>query len=438
VISINIISFFLNFTLLIISFKNNKFIYFIYLLIFLFLVTLQSLFITYDILINDTVFYLYNKIDYKGHLFASLFILYYLLVTSFLEFFKNKKKKLNLIFIEKKVIKFSFFYIIINWAFLFSIIYLIIKLVGLNSIIEDSRPGASGNTFLLLLLSLCNYPLYFKISKNADISINEILLFIITIFFTFFFSRLIASFHILLVTIIYLEIKFKTPIKKLKTYKFKILMLFGLFFLIFISIGIIRDLQNFSKLNDNNSTNIFNYLNTNSELVLDVIFRIYKVGVEGISGLSGILTSFFSNYELHADFGISATAGFFNLIPSFFRDILGSIPGNLMSFYWYNGSVVGSGIEAIFVHFSFFGLIIFPFLIHFYISNNIIKIDNSIIKYNSNNFNTIKYCTLLVYGLLLIRGSSFAFIFFVSSNIIIFKIADLIYKLSHEFKIIKT
>jgi hypothetical protein len=397
----------------------------------LFLVTIQAIIITYDINQNTKVTYLNNFITKNGHFLASFFVLYYLIIVIYLDFFSSEKIEHEQANISKSTIKFNIYYNVLNWVFFFIIVYLVIKLVGFSNIIEDSRPGAPGNTFLLILLSICNYPLYFKVSKKSKIKLNELLLFTLTIIFTFFFSRLIASFHLLILFFLIINSILKYEYIKILKFKFRFIVSLFIFFILFITIGIIRDLQNFAILKSMKFTDSTIYLFNHKELLLEVVNRIYKVGIEGVSGLSGALTQFLDTYTIKLDFGISAIGGFFNLIPSFFRSYLGDIIGIITSFYWYNGSIVGSGLEATFVHFSFIGLIFYPFFIVYYLNRNINNLSSS--TSNNNQFSGIKYAIFLVYGLLLIRGSSFAFVFFLSSNYIIYNIALFFLTISNDF-----
>lgn len=428
---INFFALILNMRLIYMSYKRNKFVNLIYYFVFLFLVTGQSLNISFNLQQDHAVFYQSNRITGDGHLISSIYLVYCMFIFYIYEYLYKKRnaqrellnlKKLNFKKLSERNIKFSWIYYAVNWGMFFLFSLSMVLLVGLNDIVDSSRPSASGSTFFLIGLSLCVYPFIIKIISNAALTWKETTLFIITFLFTLLFSRMVAIFHLMLVLVTGYYSgynRYRVPLKKYKKYFLFIPLILIVFF---FGYGTWRHLKNFEAAQGLSIGDLISYAQQHPENTLFSIDVNYKLGIEGISGLSGIMTQFVEKPVVKLDWGLSALNGFIVLIPSFIR---GPFLNILDGAYWYNGSIVGSGIEASFVHFSFLGLLVYPIFLGWYFNS----LNKKITKKTNIGLSILPSYVFIIYGLLIIRGSSRDFLFFIIANWIIVKLAILILKI---------
>ncbi|MDB5002308.1 MAG: Membrane protein [Mucilaginibacter sp.] len=426
---INIMSLIMNMWLIFISYKRNKLINLIYHFVFLFLVTGQSLNISINLQEDREVYYHSNRITGEGHLISSFFIFYCMVIFYLFEYLYKKRRPskniFNSSFKKNKQVNYSIPYYVVNWIVFFLMSFSMVALIGFNEIIDEGRPGGSGSTFLLIVLSLCIYPFIIKIINNSSINYKETTLFIGTFFITVLFSRMIAIFHLMMVVVAgYYSVynKYRTPLSKYKKYFITVPIILVIFFFGF---GTYRNLKNFNDASGLSFNELLGYIKEHPENTLFSIDVNYKLGIEGISGLSGLMTQFCENPFIKIDGGLSIFSAFITLIPSFFRGVLLPLQEFLLSLYWYKGSIVSSGIEASYVHFSFLGLLGYPVFLSWYFNSLNKKVSSKI--YSGINLSSLTSYVLIIYGLLIIRGSSSACIFFIIANLVIAKFSTLIY-----------
>jgi hypothetical protein len=409
--------------------------------VFLFLVTGQGVNISLNLIeYNGDVVYLDNYISSNGHLLASVSVFSILMLLIFLENFTKKiSKREKLIPKRYKQIngsRFSFslkvpinansiVYYSINFIITSTLIFVLFNLVGIKSVLDDSRPSASGATMLLMLLKISSYPLIFKLAFNKKILLIDVILFIATTGVSFLFTRIFTIFQMLILFLVWLYKKNIFEGKAIKEYKTRVIFFSVFLFLFFILLGAARDVQERANVSIADISELIIFAWENYETSTLSIDMLYHIGIEGMSGLSGVMTEFSINNTIRIDFGGSLLSTVFQLIPSFFRTPFEEIQKGLLDLYWYHGSVLAGGLECSFVHFSFLGIFLYPFglLFHTQIHYKVMKFWNK-----GATSKAVLWIIIGVNGLLFIRGNSMAYLFFVIVNIVVFYISLLLYK----------
>lgn len=420
------------------AYRKNNLTALIYWGVFIFLVVGQAIHISIGLLDNNEVQYLNNIINREGHLIASASVLYIILmvillnavspttVIAHLTASNSKNCKLKL------TNKYSTIYYIVNWILFFVLFALLITLVGgVDVWLSSGRPGAPGATFFIIGLGLVMYPLLIKLASKFPVNLNDKLLFTMATIVVLSFSRILAVFYVLLLLFVYIysgALKEKKIL--LKKYKWTII---GMGFLIFILVFGFGSYRHITPIIGTTSPSaVFDYIVKNPEASLFSLDLNYRISVEGMTGLSGVLSELLVNEKLRADFGLSGwLGGLIQLIPSYFRKYLGDFPNYVHSFYYYKNSIVGGGLEGFFVHFSFFGLLIYPFIFFWFAYGIHKKLINSAGSTSHINRKLLRLVILAVFGLLIIRGSTVVLIAFMVSELIIMNISIVFFKLFH-------
>lgn len=300
--------------------------------------------------------------------------------------------------------------------------------------LSSGRPGAPGATFFIIGLSSTTYPMLIKLASNLPLKLNDKLLFIMSIIVILSFSRILAIFHILLLIVIYVYSSTYRGIKiSLKRYRWALIGAFFLIFTMMFGFGSYRHIV--PQIGSTSPFEVFAYIVENPAASLFSLDLNYRISVEGMSGLSGVLSEFLDKNELKADLGLSALlGGLIQLIPSWFRKFIGDFRDYVHFFYYYQNSIVGGGLEGFFVHFSFFGLLIYPFIffeLAYGVHQKIISLQSSRIDCNKK---LLTLAIIAVFGLQLIRGSTVTLVFFTLSELIVMYLAVVFFKSFHSIK----
>lgn len=434
---LNVLSFILANYYIFREYKKNNIIGVMYWVVFIVLVIGQGIHISIGALDSDVQRYLGNFITREGHFLASMMVFFIICIVGVLErMLLLKPEKRN---IERGILAhayniqapYTITYYALHWGLFFILSLGIIALVGGVDVWSSSdRPVASGSTFFLIGLGLLTYPLLIKLASNFPINLNDKILFCVSLIAILSFSRILAVFRVLILLVIYIyTLSYSDKEFSLSRYIKKITAAAAIIFIFMFVYGSYRHVLPY--IDTKNIAGIINYVLENPESSLFSIDLNYRIAIEGMTGLSGVLSEFLKTGDIQADFGISLTSVFLKMIPSFFRDFLGGLPDFAASFYWYNNSVVGGGLEGFFVHFWFFGLLILYPLSFFYLAYIIpAKLFNNI-SYGTGFINSkMLYLTVIaVFGLHIIRGSTMAWLFYMLAELIILYIAINIFKI---------
>ncbi|WP_187355464.1 hypothetical protein ['Paenibacillus yunnanensis' Narsing Rao et al. 2020] len=409
------------------SYKKNNMIGIIYWAVFIFLAAGQAIHITLSLEKYDYAVYLYNVISLQGHRLASycLFTIVFILFLIDKAHQKNEfATEIDYLLVkdneEKKKVSMSPIYYGLLFMLQAVLTVLVINLVGgVSAWLLSDRSTASGTTFLIIGLGAMTYPWLIKIASNYYVNFFDRIMYVISIILILSFSRIMAIYHLLMLLVVYVYSQRTSNGIQLKRYRFVIMFSGLLIFIMMFAYGSYRHVV--PMVGSSNILKIINYIVQNPESTLFSLDLNYRISIEAMSGLSGVMTEIINSGKLRADFGISLLEGLVQLIPSYFRKNLGDIPAEIQSFYWYPNSIVSGGLEGIFVHFSFLGLFIYPF-IFFAFSNGIDKKLKDI-RSAFDNKNANKRILLLAiysaYGLQLIRGSISLMIFTTISEIVV-------------------
>lgn len=352
-----------------------------------------------------------NKFSYYSYFKTNVLFFFGVIIFSLTVLVTEKisllKFKNNLIY-SNFISLYGYFFITL-WFLFFS--YLLInKIGGIESAINNPGQMVEGQTVFIVLLSLSKWPLLFKLNFKFKLNLFDVILFISYFIIILFNSRFLASFAIVQLLLVY---HYRIHQIKLKNFVFV-----GIpFFLIFIVFGIYRDfsyryetvgiveaIKQYGEVKDNFS-------------ITDWFFT---GNVEAFSGTAGIIYHSENSLNFNFDYGISEFSNLFNLIPNKLRNSPNSLIKELNEFlsnsYPYKGgSVVPSGLETSFGHFSYFGFFLYNVLIAFLP----VFFHRSIIA----NKNNVLILLLSVQLLNSVRASIFgAFLFFGISEILTFLI----------------
>ncbi|ALA26423.1 hypothetical protein AVI51_11190 [Piscirickettsia salmonis] len=433
-LTINIVSLIIVFFLAFSDYKKNNFIAVLYWVVLTFLVLIQGIFISSDLLDVLNIQYLGNNITPEGHLLASFIVLAIIVVVFIMRSSTSAVSRANRVCTEnnnihiKDSLYFPIGYYIFQWFALFVLSVSMIYLVGgLHSWLASSRPGAEGGTVFLVLFGLFTYPLLLKLSSAYPFSIkkNDILLYAFSVLIIASFSRILFLFHFVILVICLVYNKKSVNLKK---YKKHFILSFLVFIIIFFVYGAYRDVLPQLPEGSRTFTAAINLLVSKPELSILSFQRLYHVGIEGMSGVSGVLSQTLRMGTVQLDFGMSLFTGFFHLIPGPLRSLMDPLPDYIASMYWYHGSVVGGGLENIFVHFSFLGFILYPFILY-YFSYVLEKNIRNNIKKTAINDKFLIYAIYVAYGLQIIRGTLWLALMYIVAEICILYMAIFLFRI---------
>ncbi|WP_298199958.1 hypothetical protein [Desulfosporosinus sp.] len=421
------------------AYSKNNLIAVFYWSVFIFLVVGQAIHISIGLLDNDEVQYLFNIITRDGHFVSSVAVLLIVLMVIILEVFSSRtshsepfNRQMHISTLKSKYFGIYYF---LNWVLFFLLTVLLIELAGgFNEWISAGRPGVfPGSTFFIVGLGSTMYPLLIKLASNLPTKLNDKLLFIMSTLVMLSFSRMLAVLHVFLLIVVYVYGTYRGEKVSLKRHRGAFIGAAFLIFIMMFGFGSYRHIA--PQIGSTSPLDVFNYIVENPEASLFSIDLNYRISNESMSGLSGVLSESLDKNELKADFGLSALlGGLIQLIPSWLRNFLGDFPDYVRSFYHYQNSIVGGGLEGFFVHFSFFGLLIYPFIFFVFaygIHQKIISLQRSRTNYNKK---LLALAIVGVFGLILIRGSTMHLVFFTLSELIVMYLAIIFFKSFHSIK----
>lgn len=415
---LNILNLVISIGILIEAYKKNNIILFFYIFVFQVLVIGQAINISINLENNKYVFYYNNLITNTGHLYASYMLLIMLLIIWICVHLFSVKINYSCLIEEKYVVNMnnkSFligYYLLHVCLFIIGFIMLINIVGGIGIIFEESRPGniAHGVTLCLLLITFGLYPLFFKCICNVKKNILDIFLFIMTFFILLTFSRMLACIHLIMFYMVYFYIKRC----KINNQISKLSMIFFILFSIMVLYGAYRHSLSFDVYSLEDFIDIDSE-NSNSLLSIDLF---YRIGIEGMTGFSGAISEMIlSGNFFNMDFGLSTLLDTgISLFPSGIRDCFIDEKIVINKLYWYSGhSVVSGALENMVVHFSIFGVIIYPILF----SSITLYFDYLVKK--SNDLMKISLSMIIVsFGVMLIRGTLTYMLFYIIFECIIF------------------
>ena len=393
--------------------KKNNIIGVMYSAAFIFMVIGQNINIMFSLDDSSQVYYLYNYINYQGHFYANIILFFILLnILLFINFLqKNSVSRRNVY--NKVAIRGNInIYYNSQMIILPVLSWFLINIVGgLDDWANTSRPVASGSTFFLVLLTGGIYPALFKIMSGSKVLWKDLILSFLSIGLVISFSRFLGLFMLLQLLCAWY---YSGESKELKN-NLGIMISSGfVFFVVFFIYGNYRHMIEYTQ--GMSIAEIIEYVLDHWETSLFSLDYNYHVGIEGMSGLSGILTFVEGNGDyFNIDFGLSALAGVLKIFPSTIRDFLvGDLLEYVQSIYWYRGSIVSSGLECFFMHFSIFIVLIYPAVWYFYTGYLHRKL--SLRKFN---FLQVMYLVIVVYGINIIRGTTANVLFYTFCEIIV-------------------
>jgi hypothetical protein len=426
------------------AYRSGNLIALIYWVVFIFLVVGQAIHISINLLDSTEVVYLYNVISREGHILASVFVLFIVAMMVILSqgFLITRKVDKNLLDMQRYnvALKNKHFgvYYLLNWVLFFLFSALLIQTVGgFEEWVSASRPMAPGSTFFIIALCSTTYPLLIKLASNLPLKLNDKLLFIVSILMILSVSRMIAVLYILILLFIYYYSTLYRGTKiSLKRQRWAFVGTIFVIFIMFFGFGSYRHIA--PQIGSTSPFEVFAYLVENPEASLFSLDLNYRVSVEGMTGFSGVLSESLDKNEIRADLGISALlGGLIQLIPSWFRGFLGDFPDYVRDLYHYQNSIVGGGLEGFFVHFSFFGIFIYPFVfvgLAYGIHRKMLSLQALRTDYGKR---LLTLTIIAVYGLLIIRGSTTHLVFFIISNLVVMYLAIIFFKSFHTIRILK-
>ncbi len=374
------------------------------------LVQLQSLWLLFKF--NDDVHSIItivgNKFSYDSYSKTNILFFIGVIVFSFTVVLTDKLRlyKNRLHYCYKYSIPLIAYFFVICWFFIFSVL-LINKIGGIDSAIYNPGQMIEGQTVYILMLSIAKWPLLFKLNFKYKLNFLDFVLFFIYFLLILFNSRFLASFAVVQLVFVYHYRVQTINIKKLAIVAIP-------FFLIFIVFGLYRDFSyRFETVGVVEASTQYDMIKED----FSITDWFFTGNVEAFTGTAGII-HFSDNNNFEIDYGLSELSNLFNFIPNKIRNspnsIIKELNTTLSSAYPYKGaSVVPSGLETSFGHFSYFGFFLYNIFIGFL----------PVFFHKSIVFNKSNYLLLFLSVHLLnsVRASLFgAFIFFGTAEIITF------------------
>lgn len=330
---------------------------------YIFLVQSQSLWLHFEFQdnLNSIITIVGNKFSFDSY-FKTNVLFFFAVVVFALTVIVTEKIKL---FSIKSIVDYSYtisflaYLIIVVW-FLFFSFFLINKIGGIDSAINNPGQMVEGQTVFIVLLSLAKWPLLFKLNFRFRIKIVDIILYISYFLLILFNSRFLASFAIVQLLLVYHY--------RIKAVKFRKFVFIGIpFFLIFIVFGIYRDFS--YRYETVGILEAFNQYGNVKE-TFSITDWFFTGNVEAFTGTAGIIHHADNSINFKIDYGLSEFSNLFNLIPNKIRNSPNSIIKELNEYFssaypYKGGSVVPSGLETSFGHLSYLGFFLYNILIAF-------------------------------------------------------------------------
>jgi len=297
--------------------------------------------------------------------------------------------------------------------FIFSIFILLSGLLVINTSggleAAITNPGLTfthGLVFFLMLLWIGKFPALNNIAVGRKNNWMDISLFIFVIAIFLINSRILVSFTLFQLVLLYNYCRKEINRRSL---------LYGaiVLFIIFFVFGMYRHyIPQYEDIQHDMSAGFVADLFS----IENLVDWFYGINVEGFASLAGLLSYESNQGGINYDFGLSNLSALFQFIPSSLRFsenlIFKDMQDLFSSLYPYVGSVVPSGMENAYAHFGLTGLIglgaLLGFLIHWFHSKmSDIKTDRLLLAILSIQF------------LQLIRGSFYVLTFYFLAEIII-------------------
>ena len=431
---INIVSLALSVWLMARSFRRNNLIAAVYWFIFIFLVVGQAIHISIALAHFGKARYLFNFITPQGHILASIALLYIVLLTGILSHRSGSNWKTARALPQKRkaTAKIRGIYYISLFVLFLLISFLVVMLVGgVNTWLFTGRPMAAGATFFILAYGFVIFPLLIKLASGIKTNFLDGLFYLGGLAMVFSFSRITALFFILILVIIFVYSRYEN--KSFAKSKWALVIFGGLFMLIFFAYGTYRNMA--SSTNANFST-IINVVMNKPEASLFSLDLNYRISVEGMSGFSAAMSEFADSPSIKGNLGISLIGSIFQFIPAGVRSVFDGFIDYARASYWHVGSVVPSGLENMFVYFSFFGILIYPFIFYLFAYGTHDRILRIVSRPSNNKINTslLFFAIISAFGLQVIRGSLDFLVQFIIAELIIMYLSALLYKLFYKIE----
>jgi len=237
---------------------------------------------------------------------------------------------------------------------------LIFVVVGLSTFLSSSRPGfESGSTVFLTLLGFGIYPLLLKIVYNNRVRFGDVACASVPVLVSVGFSRM----HVILYVTTVLTAMYygwgwaDRRIRPYAVVGFGIVTLAAA--LLFFAIGAIRNAQSYTG---GSIGDLWRYNLEHPEknmLSMDVM---YQRTVEGMSGLTGAFTQASeAPQSVRNDYGAGwIMEGIVKALPGAVKARLNGVEETILSYNWYDQSIIAPGIETSFTSFGWLGVFFYP------------------------------------------------------------------------------
>ncbi len=403
---------------ILISYKRRMIVFSIGMAFFLCLYSVQALFISLDLAVNNSVIYLTHEISRNGFFLALCFLFalsWCLLALSLL----SPALRSKFVNANKRRSKSEGHICFATIFFVFLLSYLwVFEFTGWEIFVSSSRPGIiTGSTIFLVAISIGLLPLLIDLIHRGRSSLIHCLLALFVLFQTSLFSRI----HVIAYIEMILVAWFYSNGINLRRIGIRESLVLGSSFVallfVFFGIGAIRD----ALLHvPPSASGIIDFLAKTNSGVLSLRYN-YTVSVEGMSGLAGAFTVVANTGEISGplDWGISMWVRgiFFQWIPGSIKFYLADFNTYFWEEYWYQRSIVPSGVESSFVSFGWLGIPVFA-LMYLYLSNNLSRL---FIK-SSRIYLKIVLLLLIGMNVFFVRGSWFVWIGFTISYLLVWTI----------------
>ena len=350
----------LNIATLVVALKKRMLPYFLFTVYFLFLVVGQAFQIESDLRGRSSVSYVYAFMTREGFEQALWFVFGTSVLSLALVLLADGYKRGTRLPTLRSFEPPRFFYV---FMFLFLVGLsgvLIFAVVGLSTFLSSSRPGFEhGATIFLTLLGFGVYPMMLKIMYNNRVRLGDVACASITFLVCVGFSRMqvILYFTALLTTMYYGWGWADRRIRPYAVIAFGAVILFGAF--AFVAIGALRNAQTYTG---GSIGDLWRYNLEHPEKNLLSVDVMYQGSVEGMSGLTGAFTqALVDPQSVRNDYGAGwILQGIMQSFPAPFKARLSAIGDALLSFRWYDKSIIAPGIEMSYTGFGWLGLIFYP------------------------------------------------------------------------------
>lgn len=417
------------------SFRQNNIIAFVYWFVFIFLVVGQAIHISQSLMIVEKARYLFNYVTPQGHILASVSLLYIVLMVMLLNIrfgsslWKTKVAAVKNIRTKAKIP--GIYYVILMALFLLISVVLVVLVGGVETWLFTGRPMAAGATFFVLSYGFVMFPLLIKLASGIKTNFVDFMLYFGGLAMMFSFSRITAIFFVLTLAIVYSYVRYeRDSFESMK----RLLIVVGLLLvLLFFAYGTYRSTAPDAK---GNIQAIIETTMKRPESNLMSLDLNYRISVEGMSGFSAAMSEFAEQPTLKGNLGISLIGSIFQFIPAGVRGVFGGFIDYAKSSYWHVGSVVPSGLENMFVYFSFFGIILYPFVFYLlaYGTHDMILRLVSSANNRNININLLLLAIISAFGLQVIRGSLDFLVQFTIAEMIIMYLSVLLYKIFYKIE----